>query len=67
MSKAKIGDIEFELDDLTEKGKRMAGDLFYSRKRSSELQAELRLLSVAQSEILLALKKEFTQNNPFPD
>ncbi|MBM5802255.1 MAG: hypothetical protein FJ077_15860 [Cyanobacteria bacterium K_DeepCast_35m_m2_023] len=61
----KIGDIEFEMDDLTDKGKMMAQDYLYSRRRLAELQGEVRMMGLAQVEILNQLKGEFTKNNPF--
>ena len=61
----KIGDVSFEMDDLSEKGQRMTGDLMYLAKRMSELEAEIRLLSVARAELLSEIKKEFIKNDPF--
>jgi len=61
----KIGDVSFEMDDLSEKGQRMTGDLMYLAKHMSELEAEIRLLSVARAELLSEIKKEFIKNDPF--
>lgn len=61
----KIGDIEFSMEDLTDKGRLMAQDYFYSKRRALELQGEIRIIAIAQSEILKGLKQEFKQNNPF--